>query len=196
MLQDHGFVATNFVNSGRVGNPNLLNWDQICYLEHDLGWETGGHTFDHEHLITLDYAEADSAITRDRLELISHGLDPRGFALPEGECPLEYYEIITRQYDYARCTLDLSHQQPLNPYGIGYFPMHTGWTAEHVEARINRGVSNGEALIVIGFHCIENEGSAANCPAEEFERIVRYVDETGLQVLTLIDALDELVALD
>ncbi|MGC9361721.1 MAG: polysaccharide deacetylase family protein [Candidatus Syntrophosphaera sp.] len=196
VLQDHGFAATNFVNSGRIGNPGQLDWDQVLALENDHGWETGGHTFDHEHLIMLDYAEADSAITLDRLNLIEHGLNPRGFALPRGECPIAYYEIISRQYDYARTTMDISMQQPLNPYAIGYFPIHTGWTAEHVRARVNRGIADGEALIVIGFHCLENPESAANCPVSEFERIIRYVEDTGLEVMSLSEALFELGAID
>jgi len=197
VLQDHGFPATNFINSGRVGNPNLLTWDQVRSLEIGHGWETGGHTLDHEDLAQLSYEQAELAINLDLENLVAQGLDPRGFALPAGVCPAEYYDIITRQYDYIRSIVDMSMHQPLNRYALGYFPFHTGWTAGHLITRVKRGIANGEALIVLGFHTIGAEGGYnADCPVPEFARIIDYVGQTGLRVMTLSAALEELGALD
>jgi peptidoglycan/xylan/chitin deacetylase (PgdA/CDA1 family) len=194
ILDSYGYRGTNFVNAGRIGHPDLMTWDQLRCLELDHGWETGGHTLDHQFLPSLSYAEADSVIALDYYDLLAHGLDPKGFALPGGNCPAEYYPIITRHYGYIRGSSDFAMHRPLNLLGLGYLPYQSSWTANDVIARINRGIADGEDLIVIGFHRIETTtgGYSDNCPAEELTAIMDYVQAQNLRVLTLSEAVAEL----
>lgn len=194
IMREYGFPATSFVNSGRVGLPALMDWAQIIELEQVYGWETGGHSLQHENLAELSYEQAAIAIGADYQNLIAQGLHPKGFALPSGSCPAEYYPLITRYYEYIRGSTDVAMQEPVNLLNLGYLPFQTGWTAEQIIARIEQGISRGEALIVIGFHNVGSGGEAnyGDCPVGEFRRIMSYTWEKSLPVLTLSEALERL----
>jgi len=194
ILDQYGFKGTNFINSGRIGQPELMDWDQLLTLELEHGWETGGHTLYHEDLPSLSFAEAEIAIGQDYHNIRDKGLSPKGFALPGGSCPVEYYEIIDRYYDYIRCSSDFAMQRPVNRRALGYLSFQSGWTADQIKDRIKRGIARGEALIIIGFHRIETPegGYNDNCPATELEEIMRFVSGKGLRVMTLSEALEQL----
>lgn len=65
VIQEHGFTASAFIVSGRIGGSNdwetaptlcgrpLLNAKQIRAMA-DEGWDIGGHTVSHPDLTTLD----------------------------------------------------------------------------------------------------------------------------------------------
>lgn len=171
-----------------------MDWVQITELELIHGWETGGHSLNHRDLVDLSYTEAETAIGADYRNLVAQGLHPRGFALPSGSCPAEFYPLITRYYSYIRGSNDCAMQDPVNPLSLGYLPFQSGWTAEQISSRIERGISNGEALIIIGFHNVGSGGEAnyGNCPVGEFRRIMSYVQQKALPVMTLSQALERL----
>lgn len=194
ILSEFGFRGTNYVNSGRVGNPTRMTWDQLRILEHEYGWETGGHTMNHEDLPELSFAEAESTIGDDWQMLVTQGLNPRSFALPGGACPADYYQILRRYYKYIRNSYDFAMHDPVNPLALGYLPFQTGWTADQIKDRIMRAVANREAIVIIGFHHIETPNAVTydNCPAADLREIMRFVSERGLRVLPLAEAMREL----
>lgn len=190
ILNRYSLRATNFVNSGLVGNPQVMNWQQIQSLENDYGWETGGHGLDHVNLAELSYEEAEQQILADKSLLIQHGLRPRSFAIPFGISPSSFYPIITQAYSNIRGSQDIPMHMPVDRQNLGYLPFQSGWTASTIKARITRGVANREALIIIGFHRIEtpNAGYYDNCPSSELEEICRWLKETELKVMTVSEA--------
>lgn len=194
VMREHGFAGTSFVNTGRIGHPHLMSWQQIESLEKDDGWETGGHTLYHQDLPELGYAEAQNVIIADYDSLKAHGLSPRTFALPGGDCPLEYYPIIQSRYSNIRGSSDFAMYAPLNRLSLGYLPYQSGWTAENIIKRIRQGIANNEALIIIGFHRIETVtgGYYDNCPLSEFTRIMDWVKDKGLKVKTVSEAVGSL----
>jgi len=194
VMRAHGFVATNFVNTGRMLHPHLMNWQQVETLEKVDGWETGGHTLYHQDLPELGYTEAEHVILADYDSLRAHGLNPRSFALPGGDCPREYYPIIQSRYRNIRGSSDFAMHIPLSRLSLGYLPYQSGWTADNVIKRIQQGIANGEDLIIIGFHRIETVtgGYYDNCPLEELTRIMDWVQDKRLPVMTVSQAVDSL----
>lgn len=188
-LAEYGWKATNFVNSGLLGREKSLSWDQVQNLELVYGWETGGHGLLHQDLVDLTYDEASREIGEDYNNLVNHGLNPRGFALPKGACPHAYYSIILKYYHYIRCSSDFAMQAPIDRYSIGYSSYQADWSVDTIKSRIEQGIANKEALIVIGFHQIETPSSHMNCPISVFETILDFVYQKGLRVMTLSDAL-------
>jgi peptidoglycan/xylan/chitin deacetylase (PgdA/CDA1 family) len=83
MLAAHGFKATYFVNSGKLGTPGYMTWDQIADLAR-AGNEIGGHTLNHANLTTLSATDQQHEICDDRQALIQHGFGVRNFAYPFG----------------------------------------------------------------------------------------------------------------
>jgi peptidoglycan/xylan/chitin deacetylase (PgdA/CDA1 family) len=192
VMKQHGFRGTNFVNSGRIGHPNLMDWQKLETLGKDEGWETGGHTLYHQDLPELSFGDAELAILADYDSLKAHGLNPRSFALPGGDCPLEYYPILQRRYKNIRGSSDFAMFEPINRFSLGYLPFQSGWTADNIIHRLQAGIANGEAIIIIGFHRIETPtgGYNDNCPLAEFIRILDWVHSKGLEVLTVSEAVD------
>jgi len=167
---------------------------QIQTLHNDYNWEIGGHSLRHEDLAELTYEEAEYTISQDYWNLYNWGFHPRSFAMPRGKCPLEYYPIITKYYEYLRGCNDYAMHIPLNVQGLGYLAFQSSWTSDIYKERIRRGIANGEDLIILGFHAIEEPDNiyGTNCPLSEFKEILRYINHLGLEVLPLSEAVDKL----
>ena len=191
ILERFGLKATSFVNSALLDGYETMSWAQVLSLENEHGWETGAHGLSHANLAELSHAEAARQILDDRQLLMEHGISPRSFALPYGVCPLDYYDLIVPHYDNIRGSNDLPMHAPVDRLNLGYLPFQSGWTAQRVKARITRGMADREALVIIGFHRIETPGAGYqdNCPAAELEEICRWLRDTGLEVMTISEAM-------
>src|SRR3954447_7967340 len=65
LLDAHGYKATFFVNSGRVGKTAHISWGTLADLQAD-GHEVTGHTIDHVHLTQVSLDTARAQICDDR----------------------------------------------------------------------------------------------------------------------------------
>lgn len=80
-LNNHGFPATFYVNSGSIGTTGKLTWDQLTSLS-QAGNEIASHTVDHVDLKKLKLADARFQVCQDRVNLAAHGFQPESFAYP------------------------------------------------------------------------------------------------------------------
>ncbi|PKN72236.1 MAG: hypothetical protein CVU50_08090 [Candidatus Cloacimonetes bacterium HGW-Cloacimonetes-3] len=196
LMSIYGYRGSCFVNSHRLGRVGMLSQRDVTSLFNEYNWEIGGHSLNHEHLAELSYQEAETAIGADYVNLSDLGVNPRSFAIPSGNCPQEYYPIITHFYKNVRGSSDFAMYDPVDRHSLGYFTFQSGWSASIVIERIRRGIANRESLIVLGFHRIdggENEDYAQdNCPLSEFADILRYINNLKLEVLPLAEAVDKL----
>lgn len=193
-MEQYGYRGTCFVNTARLGSPTLLTQEELLALHHQYHWEIGGHTLKHEDLTNLSYTEARNTISADFQNLQTWNLEPRSFALPCGDCPLEYYSILTSLYRNIRGSNDLAMHVPLNRLGLGYLAYQSSWNASVIKERIQRGIADNEDLIIIGFHQIDMPADpwGCNCETETFRAIVEYVQQLGLEVLPLDEAVEKL----
>ena len=190
LLRQYHYPATVYVNSGRIGSPNHLSVSQLQAIKEE-GWELGGHSLNHEHLSQLSYEQASQAIAADYQNLVDWGLNPRSFALPYGECPHEYYPIITRYYDIIRGSSDFPLQSPIDPLRLSYTSFQSDWDITQISARITQGIINHEDLIILGFHTIDpdNTISGINCDPQTFSQIISYIESRDIRVMTVSQAL-------
>jgi len=84
LLDAHGYKATFFVNSGRVGKTGHMSWGTLADLQAD-GQEVTGHTIDHVHLTQVSLDTARTEICDDRSRLLAHGVLANAFAYPFGD---------------------------------------------------------------------------------------------------------------
>ncbi len=194
LLNSFGYRATSYVNTAALGQGNLLTVNQVIDLHHTYGWEIGGHSLNHENLVQLNYAQAETAIVGDYNNLLNWGLNPRSFAFPRGECPLEYFPILTSYYDYLRGSNDYPMFTPLNVLDLGYLPFQSDWTAEIMKQRVLKGIADGENLIILGFHRIDEPDTpfGDNCSIQDFSALLAFIHQLGLEVLPLSEAVDKL----
>ncbi len=194
IMNEFGFKATNVINTGRIGQENLLDWNQVEELEFEHGWETAGHTLHHVNLPDCTLEEAEYEIGQDWENLVNHNLSHETFALPGGHATPRDFEIILRYYKNIRNSRDFKMKYPVDRKYIGYFFYQSSYTAEDAIARIQRGISNQECLVVLGFHRIKEETGNApdNCKPDDFRIILEYLDLNGFEVITIKEAAERL----
>jgi peptidoglycan/xylan/chitin deacetylase (PgdA/CDA1 family) len=111
-LAERGVPATFYVNSGRVGAPGFLDWEEIATIA-TLGHEIGGHTADHPDLTAIGADEAAHQIGSDRAALRDRGFPADTFAYPFGARSRELEELVAAAgYGAARRAWGLSPEVP------------------------------------------------------------------------------------
>jgi peptidoglycan/xylan/chitin deacetylase (PgdA/CDA1 family) len=190
-LNEFGYSATSFVPTSWLDTEGKLTWEQVENLERDYGWETGGHTLNHEDLSLLSYEQTDFTVRLDHQNLLNHGLAATSFALPAGHCPIDYIPIITRYYDNIRTSQDIPMHQPINRLLLGYCSYRSSFQPQDITDQIVQSMVSHEALIIIGFHRVRNasNGYDANCTPEDFRTIISWIHEHHLKVMTLQKAM-------
>jgi len=102
LLEKHGFPVTLFVNTGSVGRPGYLDWDQLRELE-KRGVEIASHGYGHLHMAApLAGETADDWALKVRSDLAQAQADfqrelgyrPDIFAYPYGEYSPELIELV------------------------------------------------------------------------------------------------------
>ncbi len=193
LFEHYAFPATSFINSGFVGKPGRVSWEQIDFL-YNSAWEIGGHTIDHVELTDLSDQEAYYQINQDFINFNEHGIKLTSFALPAGHASERDYDIITSIYKNIRNSIDKQMHLPLNRLDLGYYVYQSDYKPEMVKRRIVRACTNGEALVIIGFHRICDLPTLAvdNCRPNDLDEILAWVKSNDFEVMTLEKAIDRL----
>jgi peptidoglycan/xylan/chitin deacetylase (PgdA/CDA1 family) len=84
LLARHGFRATFYINSGKLGQPDYFRWSDLRALAAG-GHEIAGHTRTHPNLTLMTIDGQRREICDDRRALAAHGLRPVSFAYPYGQ---------------------------------------------------------------------------------------------------------------
>ncbi|MEO6497169.1 MAG: polysaccharide deacetylase family protein, partial [Solirubrobacteraceae bacterium] len=83
LLERFGMRGTFFVNSGLVGEPGHLTFDQLRHMQ-AIGHEIAGQTISHTPLPGLSVSEMRREVCVDRERLLAQGLAVDAFAYPFG----------------------------------------------------------------------------------------------------------------
>ena len=196
IMDEYGFVATSFVNTAWTDRPNKMNWDMLVELEHERGWEIGGHTLHHINMPSCDSLTVVQEVECDWQNLVDHGLSHSSFALPFGLGSARDREIVLRYYSNIRTSQVEYQYLPFDRHNIGYKPMLTDMPADDMIEWIEDGLLSEPALIVVGFHTVYTDAELvdapyempSNCTPTEFRKIMQYVDEKGFRVVTISEA--------
>jgi len=111
VLQQHGFIATLFVVTGRLGETaswtsagktrDLLSRVELCELK-SRGFHLGSHTVTHSDLRTLDSAALECELTESRATIAEMGETFVPFAYPGGLFTQRERDAVKRAgYDCA-----------------------------------------------------------------------------------------------
>jgi peptidoglycan/xylan/chitin deacetylase (PgdA/CDA1 family) len=193
ILNAYNMKATNFTNTGLLGEGKHYGWDELIELEIEYGWETAGHTLYHINMPFCDNEYVEYQIKQDWLNLKNNGLSHESFALPSGNVTVEQFIIIQKYYQNIRNSYDIKQFSPIDETALGYYSFDSSFCPEDIIGRILRGVDHKEVLIILGFHAIDYSSTfSANCTPEQFEEIISWIYENGFEVLTLKDAVKKI----
>lgn len=192
IMQEFGYVGTNFVNSESIGLPTQFNWEQLQDMELNNNWETGGHTLHHINMPYFDDETMEYEVLQDKQNIIDHGLNPVSFALPRGHATQQQLQFLSQHYDNIRNSQDQRHVAPINRLNLGYFSYKSEHTAASAKARIIRGIENSENIIIIGFHrfIYDLDTHPNACTPEDFRELLEFIESNNLEVTTLKNAVD------
>jgi peptidoglycan/xylan/chitin deacetylase (PgdA/CDA1 family) len=213
ILARHGMRGTFYVNSGRVGLPGTMTWNQLFDLAAD-GNEIGGHTTDHVKLTTVSTREALRQIADDREALMGHGFTVTNFAYPNGDFNTNVEAIVQAcGYSSARRAWGLSpvdrtrpncHKWypdvaeeilPLNRYAIRTTCLSSGNTVAELKNLVTRAERNGGGWVTLVFHQVGYSAGADNGYFVSLILLRRFLEwlerraDRGTLVLTVRDTL-------
>jgi peptidoglycan/xylan/chitin deacetylase (PgdA/CDA1 family) len=191
VMQKFNFPGVNFTPTGWINNDRIINLTQLKEMQ-NAGWETGGHTVTHANLTTIPIDSAKSEIRKDYLKLIELGLTHRCFALPAGHSNPEIDLIIKQYYDIIRTSYNERYNFPLNKDRLGYYQVEDNDDVNSLMLRVNHGISEGECLIIFGFHQFTEYDPTFICMMNilVFENFLNELHKRNLNVVTLSQAVD------
>jgi peptidoglycan/xylan/chitin deacetylase (PgdA/CDA1 family) len=105
ILQKHRMVATLFVITDLVGQPNYITWEQAKEIAR-AGIEIGSHTLTHPDLTTLDAKRLERELTESRKVLEERlGVRVPFFAYPAGRFNEKVLALVRQTYAGAVTTV-------------------------------------------------------------------------------------------
>ena len=159
-LQSHGYHATFYVISGKVGLPGRLTVANLHAIA-AAGNEIAGHTTQHADLTTLKPVDQLRTICDDRVALTNMGFTVTDFAYPYGAYNAAVEQSVKEcGYNSARATggigAGLSYAEkvpPTNPYAIkAVDSVVSTTTLSSLEATITAAMTHGGGWLPLEFH--------------------------------------------
>jgi peptidoglycan/xylan/chitin deacetylase (PgdA/CDA1 family) len=214
MLARHSMRATFYINSGTVGAPGIMTWDEISNLAAD-GNEIGGHTLDHIKLTSVSAREARRQIAHDRRALLARGFTVTNFAYPFGDYNARIASIVRKcGYNSARRAWGLCPvSDPVvndggTPSAVETPPLQDLWAtrtvgirAWHSLAEIKSTVTRAEAAgggwVTLVFHRVSDDVDREGYSVRPhvFAGLLAWLEHraaTGTEVRTVQDAVSEM----
>jgi peptidoglycan/xylan/chitin deacetylase (PgdA/CDA1 family) len=202
LLKKYRFGATFFVTEGlNCGTkPEVcMSWEEIRTL-HEDGFEIGNHTRDHMAVKANNISKLE-----EQLEYIDRKCErigipkPVSFAWPGNAIAVEALPVL-RKHGILMGRRGGSPEYPTQTgLGVAYEPgrdhpylipsagvPRPGWTLETFKEAVNK--ARDGRIAVIQFHGVpETEHPWVHTTQELFEQYMRYLHESGCQVIALRD---------
>lgn len=205
LVEAAGLRATFYVNSGAIGRPGRLTWDDVRGLA-DRGHEIGGHGVTHTDLTSITGDELRETVCDDRDALLDQGLAISSFAYPNGRVNTEARDVVrdcgyatARQvggvFPSALCTPPgpcpfAETFAPRDPLATRTAPpANRGWGVTRLQEAVMRAERTGGWLQLI-FHRLDDSdpGAITSATLSAFTRWLAERAVLGTTVMTAADA--------
>src|SRR6185437_10527023 len=184
-LNNHGFPATFYVNSGTIGTAGHLAWDQLTSLA-TAGNDIGSHTVDHTDLKKLKLAAARAEVCQDRVNLAAHGFQPESFAYPFSDfsSSLETQVIQYCGDNSGRLSSGISDKgvfaetiPPADPYATRTpADPKQGTTVATIEGYVTAAEQNGGGWVQLTFHHICSQCDAYSITSANMQALLDWLE--------------------
>jgi peptidoglycan/xylan/chitin deacetylase (PgdA/CDA1 family) len=191
ILERNGIKGTFYIISSYLDVrqfPRYMNKDHIKKLR-DLGNEIGSHSVSHKHLSneTNSIIWREVKIAKDYLEDIVWGVE--SFAYPFGEYNNEVIDAIKRAgYRGARSTIRGWNDRTTDPYLLKVQAVRVEVEPEEVYTWIDYAI-NHDMWLILMFHQVDSEGRLWSTTPLKLEKIVYYISDKKIKVVTIDEGL-------
>jgi peptidoglycan/xylan/chitin deacetylase (PgdA/CDA1 family) len=183
ILNEHGMHATFYVNTGVIGDPDHLSWEQLQQLA-TAGNEIAGHTLHHVNLKPLKPADARVEVCQDRNNLLEHGLRATSFAYPFGGFDAGTQQVVKDcGYNSGRGVSGVDDAKtfaetipPLDVYATRTPPNpKQGTTVETIESYVTAAEEHGGGWVQLVFHHLCNQCDAYSITPADFDALLDWL---------------------
>jgi len=193
LLKKYKMFATFYILTGSLGKPGYMTTDQILDL-YKAGHEIGAHTVTHPDLSTIPAYQVQQELknSQDFLEnLIKHPVPD--FAAPYGSVSYDAVKLIKQFYKTNRSvTFGFNTKNTFDPFKIKALAISASTSFAAVKQFLEN-TSKHHVWAVLVYHRIGGEANQTNISVAEFETHLQEIQKQNLTILTLQQALQELL---
>lgn len=188
-------VVTDWMEPGHPNYETRGTWEQLEYLQNEMGCEILSHSKTHnspKSLIEMTESELRYELSESRNELIRRGFDVQSFRVPGNQSDIKVRKIA-REYYRAMVVSNQGDMNNMNYQPYETYDLKSIWldnesyggakSFDYYKEHIDRANEEG-ALLIISTH-----GYALDGVEELMEQVVQYAKSTS-RVTTLREALN------
>jgi len=202
LLNNHGFPATYYVNSGSIDTAGHLTWADLTTLS-QAGNEIASHTVNHVNIKKLKLADARFQVCQDRVNLASHGFQPESFAYPFGSFNSTVQTQVV-QYcgdNSARSVTGVNDRRvfaetipPLNAYATRTpADPKQGTTVATIEGYVSSAEQNGGGWVQLTFHHICAGCDAYSITAANMQALLDWLNTQVTSGAVAVETTEQVV---
>ncbi len=191
LLEQYGVVSTQYLISGFLNTPGYMTTAQASAFKAQ-GSEIGSHTVTHPALTTLTSSALNTELSQSQSTLRGlFGSDTAiDFASPEG---LYNQSVLTavKQYYRSHRSVDVGYNSKDNfdPYNIRVQNIEATTTPAEVADWVNQAINTNSWLVIV-YHGIDNGTDPYHTTPSDLSAELSNIRSTGVQVMTVGQALD------
>lgn len=194
ILESAGMKSTQFIVTERFDFPAFMNRQEVLDL-HSRGHEIGAHTHQHANLTLVNDALLIEEVERSR-DILKNELGVGAvdsFAYPFGAYDARVTNVVKAAGYAAARTSDggANDLDAADPYALRRRPADNN-SFSTIRGWIDDAASAGDWLILT-MHHIDDSGSRYSTSPTVLSRVVSYLSESGIPVVTMREGAGRLV---
>lgn len=188
VLQDHGFVSTQYLISGYLGQAKSYMSVADVYDLRAAGSEIASHTVDHLDLTKQSAKDATYQLTRSQQDLQKCFGQSTDFAAPYGTYNQSTLTTTSEHYQTARSTdVGYNSADSLNPYHLKVQNVDAETTPAQMRDWLQTAKANNLWLILV-YHQVDADGSQYARSTQQFAADMQAIDNSKVAVQTVDQA--------
>ena len=194
-FEQENWRSSVYVAMGLCGITNHLglhmNGDDIKSL-HENGHEIADHTFSHIDAFRHSTAEMLEDIQKNQASLNALGLPKsKSFAYPYGQVTPELKSTLSTMFIGSRGIRSREYDEDIDLNQIRSNRLYAGADFEKIMSQISR-IKDKPGWLPIFTHDIRDNPSIFGCTPEQMKQVIKAVKQSGAQVLTMADAVEQM----
>ena len=194
-FEQEGWRATIYIAMGLCGITNHLGLhmdEQDVKALHAEGHEIADHTFNHIDVTQHSTDAVLADINKNQASLNALGLPKsKTFAFPYGEVTAELKTALALQFKGLRGIRSREYHEDIDLNQIRSNRIYAGADFKKIMAQISR-ISDKPGWLPIFTHDVRETPSSFGCTPEQMRRVIEAVKQSGAQVLTMAQAIEEM----